>query len=56
LVFAYIVGAVGGVILLITKKKTLNSSTPFGTYLAMGTLVAMLWGTHIVNWYMKFLR
>ena len=56
LVIAYVIGAFISVILLILKKKTMQSATPFGTYLALGTLAALLWGNQIVGWYMTFLQ
>jgi leader peptidase (prepilin peptidase)/N-methyltransferase len=56
LVIAYIVGAISSIFLLVLKRKTLQSATPFGTYLALGTLVCILWGNEIVQWYMLFLR
>lgn len=56
LIIAYIIGAVSSIFLLALKKKTLQSATPFGTYLALGTLVCVLWGKEIVHWYMMMLR
>lgn len=48
---SYIVGAIVAVPLLLTKKKGLKSEIPFGTFLAVGTMVALLWGSKIVGWY-----
>jgi prepilin signal peptidase PulO-like enzyme (type II secretory pathway) len=56
LLLAYIFGALISVIFLALKKKTMSDSTPFGTYLTIGTLVAMVWGENLVNWYMGLLR
>jgi prepilin signal peptidase PulO-like enzyme (type II secretory pathway) len=56
LVMAYVSGALVGLFLVTCKKKTLASSTPFGTYLAMGTFICMIWGQDIVQWYAQFLR
>lgn len=56
LVIAYVVGAVGSLWLIAYRKKQLASATPFGTYLALGTFVAMLWGNQVVEWYMRLLR
>jgi prepilin signal peptidase PulO-like enzyme (type II secretory pathway) len=55
LFIAYIVGAVVGVVLLITKRATRTSAIPFGPYLIIGTGVAFFWGTHILHWYGTFL-
>lgn len=56
LFIAYIVGAACGLGLMAYGKKHLSSAIPFGTYLAMGTFVAMLWGNQIIGWYMSMLR
>ena len=56
LFLAYVTGAICGLILLVLKKKQLTSTVPFGTFLAIGTFVAMLWGNKVINWYMDFLR
>jgi prepilin signal peptidase PulO-like enzyme (type II secretory pathway) len=56
LVLAYISGSIVGLLLMATKKKTLGSAIPFGTYLSASTLVCLLWGEAIVRWYAQFLR
>jgi prepilin signal peptidase PulO-like enzyme (type II secretory pathway) len=55
LMIAYIVGAFFGIILLLTKKKTMQSQLPFGTFLAGATLVMLLWGEGIARWYFGLL-
>ena len=56
LFFAYVGGAIVGSLLISSGKKQLTSTTPFGTYLAVGTFVVLLWGKEIVGWYLNFLR
>jgi len=56
LFFAYILGAIVSVILILFKKKTLASETPFGTYLTCATVVAMVSGEQILYWYLSFLK
>jgi len=53
---AYILGGIIGAILLLLKKKQVNSEIPFGTFLVIGTLIAMWWGNRIVEWYVSLLR
>lgn len=48
---AFLMGAVVSVPLLIFGKKQLTSKLPLGTFLAVGTLVAMFWGSSILDWY-----
>ena len=51
LFLAYIIGAVVGVGLLAYKKKEWGSQVPFGTFLSLATVIALLWGEIILNWY-----
>lgn len=55
LFLAYVVGAVWGVLLLLRHKKTLHSQLPFGTFLAAATWVCLLWGDHLLGWYLGFI-
>lgn len=52
LFFSYIIGAIFSLYLIATGKKGLKSQVPFGTFLAIGTLIALLWGDQVVNWYL----
>lgn len=53
--FAYIVGAVVSVLLIILKKKALADETPFGTYLSLATFVVLFWGGQVLSWYLSLL-
>jgi prepilin signal peptidase PulO-like enzyme (type II secretory pathway) len=53
LFFSYVLGALAGSILVAASKKTMKSAIPFGTFLAVGTLIAMFWGEEILRWYLK---
>ena len=55
LFFAYLIGAIIGVILLISGRKKFGSQLPFGTFLALGTTIGIWWGNGIINWYMGLL-
>ncbi len=50
---AYILGAIVGVVLIAFGKKELGSKLPFGTFLAVTTVIVMFWGEIIINWYAK---
>lgn len=54
--FAYIVGAVISLILIVFKKKSLADETPFGTYLSLSTFVVLFWGGQVLSWYLDFLN
>lgn len=55
LLIAYVSGACFSLFLLAIGSKKLQSRTPFGTYLAVATLVTMLWGKIILEWYISLL-
>jgi prepilin signal peptidase PulO-like enzyme (type II secretory pathway) len=54
LLLSYISGAVAGVFLLASKKRGMGSHVPFGTFMALATVVTMLWGQQLMDWYLGF--
>jgi len=52
LLIAYVSGALVGVFLIFKKQKSIKSTLPFGTFLAFATMIMMLWGKEILNWYL----
>ena len=54
LFLSYAVGAIVGIVLILTKKKQFASGIPFGTFLAIGTFAALLWGPKIIGWYLGY--
>lgn len=55
LFFAFTVGAVIGLILILQKKKGMKSEIPFGPFLITGTFIALLWGKTLVDWYLALI-
>jgi leader peptidase (prepilin peptidase)/N-methyltransferase len=55
LVLSSFSGAIIGVILLSAQKGTMKFALPFGTFLAIGALIAMFAGDPLVAWYAGFL-
>ena len=55
LFLAFMTGAIIGMGLIVSGKKTLKSEVPFGPFLIGGTFIAMFWGQQIINWYLSFL-
>lgn len=53
LFLAVFFGGIMGLGLIIFGKKSLKSEMPFGPFLAIGTLIAMLYGNDIINWYLN---
>ncbi|MFA6271799.1 MAG: prepilin peptidase [Patescibacteria group bacterium] len=51
LVVTYVSGAIISVSLLATKKKKWEDSVPLGIFLTLATLVVLLYGNQIIDWY-----
>lgn len=41
---AFLLGAVGGILLILARRGGMKSEIPFGPYLAAGTVIGILWG------------
>ncbi|MFH1631452.1 MAG: prepilin peptidase [bacterium] len=54
LFLSYVLGAIAGIILITTKKYKLDSHVPFGTFMAGATIITMIWGQYLLDWYMGF--
>jgi leader peptidase (prepilin peptidase)/N-methyltransferase len=54
LVLASLAGSLAGVLVLVTRRGDMKYALPFGTFLAAGAVVAAIWGTPIVEWYVGF--
>lgn len=54
LFIAYITGAVVGLGLLAAGKKKLQSKMPFGPFLSIAAIIALLWGQRILAWWQSF--
>ncbi|MBN1369674.1 MAG: prepilin peptidase [Dehalococcoidaceae bacterium] len=46
-------GLVAGIILML-KRKSKRDPIPFGPFLSLGTMAAILWGQPIMDWYLGF--
>ncbi len=52
LFFAFLIGAIIGVGLILARRKTLKSEVPFGPFLVIGTFIALFAGEEIIQWYL----
>lgn len=55
LFLAFSSGAIIGLALVAFRKKGMKSPIPFAPFLVAGAIVAMFWGTEIINWYWNLL-
>ena len=55
LFLAFSLGALIGIILILTGKKTLKAKVPFAPFLVTGTFMALFWGEKIINWYLNLI-
>jgi leader peptidase (prepilin peptidase)/N-methyltransferase len=51
LVFSSVAGSIIGVLVLATRRGGMKHALPYGTFLALGALIASLFGDRIVSWY-----
>lgn len=56
LVFASFAGSVIGIGLMASGRGGMQAALPFGTFLALGALVAAVAGDPILSWYLSFYR
>lgn len=56
LVFASFAGSIVGVALIVSGRGGMQAALPFGTFLALGALVAAVAGDPILAWYLAFYR
>ncbi len=53
--FAFILGAIVGIAIIIVTKKNVKYAVPFGPFLIVGFCLAFLVGSLIANWYLNSL-
>jgi leader peptidase (prepilin peptidase)/N-methyltransferase len=53
LLLSFVLGGVGGVLLLLFKIKSRKDFIPFGPFMALGALISMLYGIEILTWYLE---
>lgn len=52
LLLGILLGGVVAIVILLLKKKGRKDVIPYGTFLGIGPIVTLLWGSEIYNWYM----
>lgn len=54
LVLSSVAGSLIGVLVIAVKRGGMKYALPYGTFLALGALVASLVGDQLINWYVSF--
>ena len=54
LVLSSCLGSLVGLAMILARKGDMKYALPFGTFLAMGTLLSMFFGEPIIRWYVSF--
>ena len=52
---SFVLGSMVGMVLILMKKKKLSQYLPFGPFLIIGTILSLLWGGAIWEWYLGLL-
>ena len=53
LLLAVVSGGLVAAVLLLLKVKQRKQTIPFGPFLSLGTMLTLLWGASILNWYLQ---
>lgn len=53
MMIAFILGSIFGVSLILIGKKSFGQTIPFGPFISIGGIITILWGSQIVDWYLR---
>lgn len=54
LFLGFFLGALAGIILILSKIKSREDVVPFGPFIVLGSLITLFWGEQIISWYIGF--
>jgi len=54
LFLGFFLGALAGIILILSKIKNREDVVPFGPFIVLGSFITLLWGEKIISWYIGF--
>ena len=54
LFLGFFLGALIGIILIMTKIKKREDVVPFGPFIILGSFITLIWGEQIISWYLGF--
>jgi leader peptidase (prepilin peptidase)/N-methyltransferase len=54
MVIGVVIGGIVAIVLLSTKKKGRKDVIPYGTFLGIGPIIALIFATNILSWYLSY--
>jgi leader peptidase (prepilin peptidase)/N-methyltransferase len=54
LFLGFFLGALAGIFLVLSKIKSREDMVPFGPFIALGSIITLLWSEKIIFWYIGF--
>ena len=54
LFLGFFLGALAGIILILSKIKSREDTVPFGPFIVLGSFITLFWGEKIISWYLGF--
>jgi len=54
LFLGFFIGALAGIILILSKIKSREDAIPFGPFIVLGSFITLFWGEQIISWYLGF--
>ena len=54
LFLGFFLGALAGIVLILSKIKSREDVVPFGPFIVLGSFITLLWGEKIISWYIGF--
>lgn len=54
IMLAFLLGSLFGVALIISRIKKFGQTIPFGPFLSLASIITIIWGDQIINWYLNF--
>jgi len=55
IIIAFVIGAIVGILMLVSKKKKFKDILPFGPFIALGVMMVVYFGHDIISLYFRFL-
>lgn len=54
IMLSFLLGSIFGVALIISRFKKFGQTIPFGPFLSIASIITLIWGEQIINWYLNF--